>query len=186
MREAFFRADFLLEPLFVIQYVRCFKLFWGSANVLLQVSLKMGKNEKNFESNLYFEAQKYYFVFELRLNFFFKWSYSQRCENRRWKWQRCFDVVLRCLIQRWKTQRCFNVVLRCKIQRWRTQRCFNVDLTLCDVATSYQPKKQHVEPTLKCLLGIFFTYYFLRDIDEGHLWLEDADNKLIMIILLLN
>ena len=28
----------------------------------------------------------------------------------------------------------------------------NVDLTLCDVATSYQPKN-NVEPTLKCLLG---------------------------------
>ena len=49
-------------------------------------------------------------------------------------------------------QRCFNVVLRCKFQRWHTQRCFNVDLTLCDVATSYQPKN-NVEPTLKCLLG---------------------------------
>ena len=119
MREAFFRADFLLEPLFVIQYVRFFKFFWGSANVLLQVSLKMGKNEKNFESNLYFEAQKYYFVFELRLNFFFKWSYSQRCENRRWKWQRCFDVVLRCSIQRWKTQRCFKLFYVVK---------FNVDV----------------------------------------------------------
>ena len=83
---------------------------------------------------------------------FFKWSYSQRCENRRWKWQRCFDVVLRCLIQRWKTPRCFNVVLRCKIQRWRTQRCFNVDLTLWGVVTSYQPKN-NIEPTLKCLLG---------------------------------
>ena len=33
-----------------------------------------------------------------------------------------------------------NVVERRKFQRWRTQRCFNVDLTLCDVATSYQPK----------------------------------------------
>ena len=30
----------------------------------------MGKNEENFEPTLYFEAQKYYFVFELRLNFF--------------------------------------------------------------------------------------------------------------------
>ena len=29
---------------------------------------------------------------------------------------------------------------------------FNVDLTLCDVATSYQPKT-NVEPTFKCLLG---------------------------------
>ena len=50
----------------------------------------MGKNEEGFESRIFFEAQKYYFVFKSRLNFFFKWSYSQRCfdfvqrrENRR-------------------------------------------------------------------------------------------------------
>ena len=46
----------------------------------------------------------------------------------------------------------FDVVQRCKFQRWRTQRDFNVDLTLCDVAMSYQPKN-NVETTLKCLLG---------------------------------
>ena len=39
----------------------------------------MGKNEEDFESSIFFEAQKYYFVFESRLNFFSKWSYSQRC-----------------------------------------------------------------------------------------------------------
>ena len=37
------------------------------------------------------------------------------------------------------------------------QRCFNVDLTLCDVAPSYQPKN-NVEPTLKCLLGKLCTF----------------------------
>ena len=73
--------------------------------------LKWGKNE-DFESTIFFETQKYYFVFESRLSFFSKWSYSQccfdvaqRCENRRWKWQRCFDVVYRCSLQH-----CFNVV----------------------------------------------------------------------------
>ena len=30
----------------------------------------MGKNQENFESSIFFEAQKYYFAFELRLNFF--------------------------------------------------------------------------------------------------------------------
>ena len=50
--------------------------------------LKLGKIEKRFESSIFLEAQKYYFAFELRLNFFFKWSYSQRC----------FDVA-----QRWKS-----------------------------------------------------------------------------------
>ena len=32
--------------------------------------LKWGKNEEDFESSIFFEAQKYYFVFELRLNFY--------------------------------------------------------------------------------------------------------------------
>ena len=92
-----------------------------------------------------FWSSKILFCFWIEPYFFFKWSYSQRCENRRWKWQRCS-------IQCWNTQPCFNVVERCKFKRWRTQRCFNVVLTLCDVATSYQPKN-NVEPTLKCLLG---------------------------------
>ena len=46
-----------------------------------------------------------------------------------------------------------DVFQRCEFQRLSTQRCFNVGLTLCDVATSYQPK-HNVETTLKCLLGI--------------------------------
>ena len=32
--------------------------------------------KKNVESNIFFEVQKLYFVFESRLIFFFKWSYS--------------------------------------------------------------------------------------------------------------
>ena len=36
----------------------------------LQIPLKVGKNE-DFESTIFFEAQKCYFVFESRLNFFF-------------------------------------------------------------------------------------------------------------------
>ena len=32
--------------------------------------LKWRKTEEDFESSIFFEAQKYYFVFELRLNFF--------------------------------------------------------------------------------------------------------------------
>ena len=32
--------------------------------------LKQVKNEENFESSVFFEAQKYYFVFQSRLNFF--------------------------------------------------------------------------------------------------------------------
>ena len=49
-------------------------------------------------------------------------------------------------------QRWFDVVQHCKFQCWRTQYCFNVDLTLSDVATSYQIKN-NVEATSKCLSG---------------------------------
>ena len=35
----------------------------------------------DFESSVLFKTQKKYFVFESRLNFFFKWSYLQRCFN---------------------------------------------------------------------------------------------------------
>ena len=65
-------------------------------NAVCRERVKMGKKiKKNVEFNIFFEVQKYYFVFESRLISFFKWSYSQRwfdvvqrCENRRWKWQR--------------------------------------------------------------------------------------------------
>ena len=55
----------------------------------------MGENEEDFESNIFFEAQKYYLFLNQGLIFFFKWSYlqgwfniAQRCENRRWNSQR--------------------------------------------------------------------------------------------------
>ena len=44
---------------------------------------KWGKYEEDFKPSIFFEGEKYYFVLESRLDFFFKWSYSQRC----------FDVV---------------------------------------------------------------------------------------------
>ena len=47
------------------------RIFWGSANIILQIPLKMRKNKEDFESSIIFEAQKYYFVFESRLNLFF-------------------------------------------------------------------------------------------------------------------
>ena len=44
---------------------------------------KWGKYKEDFKPSIFFEGEKYYFVLESRLDFFFKWSYSQRC----------FDVV---------------------------------------------------------------------------------------------
>ena len=42
----------------------------------------------------------------------------------------------------------------------------DVDLTLCDVATSYQPKSK-VELTLKCLLGYRFCKHFMKILRPG-------------------
>ena len=85
---------------------------------------------------------------EIYVLIFYKCSYSQSCfdvaqpcGNRSWKWQRCFDVVERYSNQCRNRQSWFDFVQRCKFQLWHTQRCFNVDLTLLDVANSYQPKK---------------------------------------------
>ena len=39
------------------------RIFWGSANIILQIRLKMGKNEEDFESIIIFEAQKYIYIF---------------------------------------------------------------------------------------------------------------------------
>ena len=55
-----------LNIVFVIQYIRCFKNFWDSANIILQIPIKIGKKIKK----MFFEAQKYYFVFESGLIFF--------------------------------------------------------------------------------------------------------------------
>ena len=119
------------------------------------------------------KLKKIILFFTRGLIFFFEWSYSQRCfdvdqrcENRRWKWQRCFDVVRS--NQRWNRQHWLDVVERCKFQRWRTQRCFNVGLTLCDVTTSHQPKNK-VEPTLKCLLGKFHLTWDTQCVYASHL-----------------
>ena len=64
--------------------------------------LKWGENEEDFESSIFFEAQKYYVTFESRLIIFlFKWSYSQDH----------FDVAQRCANGPQQTQRRrYNVV----------------------------------------------------------------------------
>ena len=137
----------------VIQYIRCFKNLCGSPNTLLHIPLKTDNKMKKILSPVYSFILKLknisLFLTWCSIFIFFKWSYSQRCfdvaqrcENLRWKWQRCFDVWC-CSNQRWNRQRWFDVVQRCKFQRWRTQRCFNVDLKLCNVATSYNQALQY-------------------------------------------
>ena len=51
--------------------------------------VKMGENKEDFESSIFFEAQKYCFILN-RGFIFFKWSYSQRC----------FNVAQRCVNRR--------------------------------------------------------------------------------------
>ena len=98
-----FKYTFLFSIFDVLRIFEALQIF------LWKFHLKWGKNEEDCESDIFFEVQKYYSVFESRLNFLFlKWSYSQLCfdvaqccENWRWNWQRCFDVVWRCSIQLW-------------------------------------------------------------------------------------
>ena len=121
--------------------------------------LKWGKNEEKYRVQHILWSSKLLFCFWIDAYIFFQMvifaTLFRRCPTL-WKSTLKMTTLFRCcptlFSSTLKTQRCFNVVLRCKFQRWQTQRCFNVDLTLCDVATSYQPKN-NVEPTLKCLLG---------------------------------
>ena len=48
-------------------FLRIFEALWISFYIFLS---KWGKNEENFESSVFFETQKYYFVFYSRLDFF--------------------------------------------------------------------------------------------------------------------
>ena len=143
-----------LNILFVIQYIRCFRNFWGSANALLQLPLKMVKKLRKFWVQHILWSSKILFCFLIEA-FFFQMVIFATLFRRfptLWKW----TLKMITLFRRYLTL--FNSTLknialfqRCKFQRWRTQRCFSVDLTLCDVATWHQPKN-NVEPTVKCLL----------------------------------
>ena len=94
--------------LFVIQYIRCFKNFWGSANILWQIPLEMGKN--------WFWVQhipwnsKILFCFWIKASSFLKWSYSQRC----------FDVV--------PNVAQFNVEIHNVVSTFLNNVNFNVDV----------------------------------------------------------
>ena len=131
--------------------------------------LKWVKNEENFESSIFFEAQKYYFVFESRLNFFFQMviltTLFRSCPTLGKSTVKMPTLFRRCLTlfnSTLKTQCCFNVGQRFKFQRWRTRRSFNVDLMLYDVATSYQQRWTNVE--------MFSGPYAQEISDHLHFW----------------
>ena len=105
------------------------------------------------------------FAFEWGLNFYFLQmviftTLFERCPTL-WKstlkmttlFRRCLTTLKIKSTLKWA--KLMDVAQPCKFQRWGTQCCLNVDLTLCDVATSYQPKN-NVETTLKCLLMISY------------------------------
>ena len=104
----------------------------------------MGKNEEKCWVQHILWSSKILFCFWIEAYIFFQMvifaTLFRRCPTLWKSTLKMTTLFRRCLVQRWKTQRCFNVVLRCKFQSWHTQRCFNVDLTLCNVATSYNIK----------------------------------------------
>ena len=47
----------------VIQYIRCFKNFWGSANIDLQIPLKMGKTWRFWVQHVPWSSKIYIYIF---------------------------------------------------------------------------------------------------------------------------
>ena len=124
---------------------------------------KWGKIEEDFESSIFLEAQKYYFAFESRLIFFIiiiiiffemvKFgTLFRRCPTL---WKSTF-----------KTTALFRRCITLLHNFVSTVLNVDVDLTLYDVATSYQPKSK-VELTLKCLLGYRFCKHFMKILRPG-------------------
>ena len=58
---------------FVIRYIRCFKNFCGSANILLHIPLKMGNKMKILSAACSLKLKNIVFVLTLGLVFFLKW-----------------------------------------------------------------------------------------------------------------
>ena len=106
---------------------------------------------------MFLEAQKYIYIFFQMVIFATLFRHCPTLWKSTLKMTTLFRRCLTLFNSLLKTQRCFNVVKRCKFWRWLTQRWFNVHLTLCDVATSHQPKN-NVGSTLKCLLGCAYTF----------------------------
>ena len=112
--------------------------------------LKRVKNEENFESSIFFEAQKHYSVFNWGLIFVSNGHIGNVVST--------LPKVVKIDVENDNVSTLSNVV-QFNVEKHNAVSTlfkvvnFNVDLTLCNVATSYQPKN-NVEPTSKCLLGI--------------------------------
>ena len=141
----FTKSDGLNIP-FVIQHIRSFKNFWGSANILLEVSLKTVKNKEDFESSIFFEAQKYYFIFESRLLFcFFSnghiYNFVSTLPN-----VAKIDVKNGNVVSTLSDAVQFNVEIHNFVSTVLNAVSYNVDV------------HNNVEPTLTCLLGYIYNF----------------------------
>ena len=142
-RKSGFYMDLVLRTGFYILMVSVMK------------ELKWGKNEEKYWIQHILWSSKILFCFWINacVFFFFKWSYSQRC----WSYSMLPNIVkidvennnivstLPTLFSSTLKNTTLFYVVNFNVD------IHNVDLTLCNVATSYQP--ENVEPTLKCLLG---------------------------------
>ena len=116
-----------LNKLFVIQCIRCFKIFWGSANFLLQIALKMEKKMKNILSPAYSLKLKNIILFLNRGLIFFQMvifaTLFRRCSTL-WKstlkmtlFRRCPTLFRRCLTFN-STLKNTTLTYKTLLQRW--------------------------------------------------------------------
>ena len=118
--------------------------------------LKWEKNEEDFGSSILFEAKKYYFVFDMRS--FFSNGYIRNVISTLPSIVK-IDVENDNVVSTSFNDVQFNVEIDnihltlLNVVNFNIYVHFNVDLTLCVVATSYQPKN-NAKPSLKCFLGI--------------------------------
>ena len=139
--------------------------------------LKWGKNEADSESSIFFEAQKYYLVFESRLNFFSNGHIS----NVVWTLPNVVKIDVENGNLFWRCLTLFNSTLKYNVVS------FSVDLTLCDIATSYEPNNNVGFLTLVKFLSVFcvntliINYYF----NSGS-QLSNLQDYLLIIILKYN